>query len=208
MAGNRPGLKLVKKTVRGKKGSVQRSYWVKSNPKAKGNNRTLAEKKPGFLRRHAGKIAGVAALAGAAYLGRNHLKGLAGGKTPPQLGPGHGAQHAGAPAGAAHSRFSKAKEAFVAHGKKHGEKLTNWRRGEGADLMHRMANVAGSAGAEHLGSKFGHTAGTAIGGMFGGPVGAGVGGFLGGQAGSFIAGRRAAPHIKRGAEWLGNRMRR
>jgi hypothetical protein len=59
----RSGLKKVVKTVRGKKGSVRRSYWMKSDPKAGKNG-----KRPGFLRRHAGKILGAAALVGGAYL--------------------------------------------------------------------------------------------------------------------------------------------
>lgn len=60
----RAGLKKVIKTVKGKRGSVKRSYWIKSDPKAgKGG-----KQRPGFLRRHAGKILGLAALAGGAYL--------------------------------------------------------------------------------------------------------------------------------------------
>lgn len=57
----RAGLKKVIKTVKGKKGSARRAYWVKSDPNA-------GKKKPGFLRRHAGKILGAAALVGGAYL--------------------------------------------------------------------------------------------------------------------------------------------
>lgn len=57
----RSGLKKVVKTVKGKKGSARRAYWVKSDPNA-------GKKKPGFLRRHAGKILGAAALVGGAYL--------------------------------------------------------------------------------------------------------------------------------------------
>lgn len=49
---NRAGLKKVTKTVRGKHGSVRRSYWVKA----------------------AKVIGGAAALAGAAYLGHRALK--------------------------------------------------------------------------------------------------------------------------------------
>jgi hypothetical protein len=57
----RAGLKKVIKTVKGKRGSARRAYWVKSDPNA-------GKKKPGFLRRHAGKILGAAALVGGAYL--------------------------------------------------------------------------------------------------------------------------------------------
>jgi hypothetical protein len=57
----RSGLKKVVKTVRSKKGSARRAYWVKSDP-------NVGKKKPGFLRRHAGKILGAAALVGGAYL--------------------------------------------------------------------------------------------------------------------------------------------
>lgn len=65
----RAGLKKVIKTVKGKKGSARRAYWVKSDPNA-------GKKKPGFLRRHAGKILGAAALAGLAYAA--HKSGVAG----------------------------------------------------------------------------------------------------------------------------------
>lgn len=54
---NRAGLKKITKTVRGKKGAVKRSYWVKAKDAAKGVG--------GFLNRHKGKIA----LAGAAAIG-------------------------------------------------------------------------------------------------------------------------------------------
>lgn len=65
---NRAGLRKVTKTVRGKKGSVRRSYWVKATGAVKG----AAKDAGGFVARHKGKIAGAAALAGAAYLGVKH----------------------------------------------------------------------------------------------------------------------------------------
>ena len=63
---NRAGLKKVTKTVRGKKGAVKRSYWVKAKDAAKGVG--------GFLNRHKGKILGAAALAGTAYLAHKRLQ--------------------------------------------------------------------------------------------------------------------------------------
>ena len=65
----RSGLKKVVKTVRGKKGSVKRSYWVRASggKKAKSAN---AGGIRGFAQRHSGVIKGalgMAALAGAAY---------------------------------------------------------------------------------------------------------------------------------------------
>jgi ElaB/YqjD/DUF883 family membrane-anchored ribosome-binding protein len=53
---NRTGLKKVVKTVRGKKGTVKRSYWVKAQG--------AASKAGGFVKKHAGKIAGAAAVVG------------------------------------------------------------------------------------------------------------------------------------------------
>ena len=65
----RPGLKRVVKTVRGKHGSVKRTYWVKANPKEASKRQGKGAKEPGFLRRNAGKLAlGAAALAGTAYM--------------------------------------------------------------------------------------------------------------------------------------------
>lgn len=195
----KPGLKKVVKSVRGKKGSVRRTYWVKSDPK------TAKQQQPGFLRRNAGKIAGVAALAGAAYLGRHKIGALAGQAKHLALGPG--GNHA-ATAGTAGSRGERAKQAFHDARKKYGERATQWRRTTGADAVGHTARKLGEAGAEHFGSRFGQVAGTAIGGMFGGPAGAAVGGFAGGHFGGFVAGKHAAPHVQRGAEWLANRMRR
>lgn len=70
---NRSGLKKVTKMVKGRKGSVRRSYWVKSSQDV--------QKKPGFLARHgkkilrvAGKVALAGAGVGAAYLAHKHIK--------------------------------------------------------------------------------------------------------------------------------------
>lgn len=183
--------------MRGKKGSVRRTYWVKSDPKA-------TKQQPGFLRRNAGKIAGVAALAGAAYLGRHKIAALAGHGKHLALGPG-GAQSFSA---AGSSRTDRAKQAFRNAKQHYGAQATNWRRTVGADAVRHTAEKLGTAGAEHFGSRFGQVAGTAIGGMFGGPAGAAVGGFAGGHFGGFVAGKHAAPHVQRGAEWLANRLRR
>lgn len=76
MAGrNRAGLKRVIKTVKSKKGTARRTYWVKSDPK-KGKvslrHQGLHENRPGFVRRHAGKILAGAALVGALAYGNRH----------------------------------------------------------------------------------------------------------------------------------------
>lgn len=72
---NRAGLKKITKTVKGKKGAVRRSYWVKAKDAAKGVG--------GFLNRHKGKILGAAALAGTAYLAhRKYKSNLASKATP------------------------------------------------------------------------------------------------------------------------------
>jgi len=57
---NRTGLKKVTKTVRGKKGSVRRSYWVRAKEAAKGVGRVAWK--------HKGKIATGVAVAGGLYL--------------------------------------------------------------------------------------------------------------------------------------------
>jgi len=63
------GLTKVTKNVKGKKGMVRRSYWVRGSNAVKAG----AKKLGGFVNKHKGKIAGVAALAGAAYrLGLAH----------------------------------------------------------------------------------------------------------------------------------------
>lgn len=70
MAGSRAGLKKVTKVVRGKKGSVKRTYWVKAQQAAKGVG--------GFLNRHKGKIAAGVALAAGAALAHRHRGALKG----------------------------------------------------------------------------------------------------------------------------------
>lgn len=62
------GLTKVTKNVKGKKGMVRRSYWVRGSNAVKAG----AKKLGGFVNKHKGKIAAAAALAGAAYLGRKH----------------------------------------------------------------------------------------------------------------------------------------
>ena len=62
------GLTKVTKNVRGKKGMVRRSYWVRGKDAVKAGAKKLGS----FVSRHKGKIAGAAALAGAAYLGTRH----------------------------------------------------------------------------------------------------------------------------------------
>lgn len=60
---NKSGKRKVMKAVRGKHGTVMRSYWVKSGD---------------VLKRHGGKIVAGAALAGAAYMAHKHRHFLGG----------------------------------------------------------------------------------------------------------------------------------
>lgn len=64
---NRAGLRKVTKSVKGKKGTVQRSYWVKASSAVKGAAKSAGK----FIGKHKGKIAAGAglALAAAAYKG-------------------------------------------------------------------------------------------------------------------------------------------
>lgn len=68
------GLTKVTKNVKGKKGMVLRSYWVRGSNAVKAG----AKKLGGFVNKHKGKIAGVAALAGATYLGVKHGSKISG----------------------------------------------------------------------------------------------------------------------------------
>lgn len=218
---NKSGKRLVKQRT---KDGRMRSYWVGQKAKPKGQLRSQGQpEKPGFLRRHAGKLALGAALVGAAALNRHKLSGAARG-----AGLAHNAiQHSGEKVGLkdrASSMFRMAKTGYMSNRgmdriDKHtdrfkggiqraGQHATNYRKGVGADLAHHFASVGGEAAAGHIGSRFGQVAGTAIGGMFGGPAGAGIGGFLGGHAGGFLAGKHTSKHIARGAQALADRMRR
>lgn len=69
MVASRAGLKKVVKTVRGKRGTVRRAYYVKANE---------APKKQGFLSRHKGKLALGAAAIGAGLLANRHKLALRG----------------------------------------------------------------------------------------------------------------------------------
>lgn len=235
---NRGKLKKVVKNVRGKHGTVRRTYYVKSE----------VPQKKGFLRRHAGKLLAGATLAGLAYANRHKLAGAA-------RGAGlalNAHKHSGSTA----TMSERAKDAFrmakigysnnrgmdIADGSLHrarmafagtaGQRLrgqraisdarakvpqalntartraTEWRRNTGADLAHHMATQGGDVVASHVGSRFGQVAGTTVGGLIAGPAGAAVGAWAGQTAGSFLGSRHAAPHIARGADWLASRMRR
>lgn len=70
MAGSRAGLKRVVKSVRSKKGTARRTYWVKAQEAAKGAGR--------FLNRHKSKIAAGAALVGAAALAAHNRGAIKG----------------------------------------------------------------------------------------------------------------------------------
>jgi len=212
---NRAGLKKVTKTVKGRKGTVRRSYWVKASQAAKKGRPVAQQKQPGFLRRNAGKIVGGLALVGATAYGlhRAHKSGgidrlLGRGKSPPSLLNPHASNpfhETGDHKPSARERANERVRKAWGNAREH---FTNWRRGEGAKLAEHMTHVGGDAAAEHIGSYAGSRLGGAFGTALGGGVGGAMGSFLGGHAGSFVARGRAAPHIKRGAEWVSNRMRR
>ena len=190
---NRAGLKKVTKTVKGRKGTVRRSYWVKASQAAKKGRPVAQQKQPGFLRRNAGKIVGGLALAGAAAYGLHRMR------------KGGGSLLGSGKAPTARERANERVRKAWGNAREH---FTNWRRGEGAKLAEHMTHVGGDAAAEHIGSYAGSRLGGALGTALGGGVGGAMGSFLGGHAGSFVARGRAAPHIKRGAEWISNRMQR
>lgn len=80
MAGSRAGLKRVRKSVRTKRGTAQRTYWVKASPKkAKSAAGSRLDQAKAFVSRHKGKIlagAATAAALGAAYhANRESVKG-------------------------------------------------------------------------------------------------------------------------------------
>lgn len=78
---SKTGLKRVRKTVRTKKGSAQRTYWVKADPKksARSSGASRLDRAKAFVGRHKGKIAaglGTAAALGLAYhANRESVKG-------------------------------------------------------------------------------------------------------------------------------------
>lgn len=221
---SRAGLRKVVKTVKGKKGIVRRSYWVKSGQQPKPGRRALNQnaqpQKEGFLRRHAGKLAVGAALLGAAALNRHKLAGAA-------RGAGlalNAHKHHELAGGAKHSLREKARDAFGmakmgyesnrgmdridAHTANLGGKARDWRRGTGAALANHLTDVGGHAAAQHIGGRAGGMAGSAIGGLLAGPLGAQLGGFVGGHAGSFLANRHTSHHIIRSGERLAAWMKR
>lgn len=65
---NRAGLKKITKTVRGKKGVVRRSYWVRGKTAVGGAVRKVGN----FVNRHHRKFLGAAALVGGAALAYKH----------------------------------------------------------------------------------------------------------------------------------------
>jgi len=80
---NRAGLRKVTKSVKGKKGTLQRSYWVKASSAVKGAAKSAGK----FIGKHKGKIAagaGLALGAAAAYKGAKFVKGYRG------MGMSHG----------------------------------------------------------------------------------------------------------------------
>lgn len=98
------GLTKVTKNVKGKKGMVRRSYWVRGKDAVKAG----AKKLGGFVSKHKGKIAGAAALAGAAYLGVKHGSKISGA----YHGAKAGLKHTNALAGVLGTKASRKEKAF------------------------------------------------------------------------------------------------
>lgn len=109
MAGSRAGLKKVVKSVRSKKGSARRTYWVKAQEAAKGAGR--------FLNRHKGKIATGAALVGAAALAAHNRGAI------------KGAYHGARIANRASGTVSRGMKAVTGNGMSLGTRLSIIRKG-------------------------------------------------------------------------------
>lgn len=95
----RPGLIQKKVNVRTKKGVVRRTMWVKSQQAS--GFKVRKGSALGFLQKHKGKIAGAAALAGAAYLAHKHGKGIKGAIGGARLGHAMVREYAGSMGGKA-----------------------------------------------------------------------------------------------------------
>lgn len=217
---NKAGLKKVRKTVRGKRGSVQRTYWVKANPKKAGKARLRAaanqQPQPSFMQRHGSKIAAAAALAFAAHRGAKYVGQVARGEhggSSPLAGAIRGASMAHYESRAnndklttrAQNMFRRAREGYAANRADYKaptmrERFTNTRRGIGADLAHHLTERGGHAAADYIA----HRAGSTIGGMFGGPLGS----YIGGEIGNFVVNRYGSERISRAAHNLSERLRR
>lgn len=209
----RTGLRKVVKTVKGKKGTVRRSYWVKSAQTRPPGQRTLRQSQPskeGFLQRHAGKIAAGAALLGAAALHRHKLTGAVR-SAQSSLGKTRGGA-----VQRAQKAFSAAKRGYESQrGKDRIDALTKRlgptakaaRRGVGSLAGHLVSN-AGAALANHAGSAAGSYAGSALGGMFGGPLGAHVGGIVGSHVGEWLSERHVNGRLQAAGARIEKRSRR
>lgn len=158
---NRQGLRKVVKTVRGKKGTVRRSYWVKSNPKVAAPRQA---KGPGFLSQHGGKLLAAiptaltaASMAGKAWKHRE----------------------------AAVSAFKMARHDFSGFRKGTGGDLAHHLLNAGGE--HLTGHVGGAVGGR-LGMALGGAIGGAPGAALGSFVGGHAGGFLAGRyGGSHVA---------------------
>lgn len=208
--------------------SGMRTYWVGGKKQQGGRLRNAGaqEQKPGFLKRHGGKMLMGAALLGAVALNRHKLAGAVRGaglaNSVRKMADASNGTKTGM-AQRAHEMFGMAKMGYTSnrgmdridahtdrfkagvHGRLEG--VRQWKQGMGADLTHHLASVGGEALASHVGSRFGQVAGTAVGGAIAGPTGAGLGSFIGGHAGNFLATRYGDKHIRAGAEYAAHRMR-
>lgn len=228
---NKSGKRLVKK--KGSDGRV-RAYWTGRKQEAKSLKSQGPEgEKPGFLRRHGGKLLAGAALLGVAAMNRHKIAGAVGGA---RLGHAMSKSGGGGLAERAHAAFSGAKAGYMTHkgmdradgimgrmafrgagavdqahgmlGKARGalaDRANQYRTGHGGALAGHMSNVLGGMALSHLGAKFGQTAGTALGSMAG-PGGAAVGGMLGGHVGEWLANRHGAGHVQRAAQHIQERV--
>lgn len=222
---NKSGKRLVKK--KGSDGRV-RAYWTgrkKEDAKSLKSQGPEGEK-PGFLRRHGGKLLAGAALLGVAAMNRHKIAGAVGGA---RLGHAMSKSGGGGLAERAHAAFSGAKAGYMTHkgmdradgimgrmafrgagaiDQAHsavGHRLEQYRTQHGGALAGHMANQLGGMALSHLGARFGQTAGTALGSLAG-PGGAAVGGLLGSHIGGWLADRHGSGHIQRAAQYVKERI--
>lgn len=138
--GTHAGLTKVTKNVKGKKGMVRRSYWVRGKEAAKSG----AKKIGGFLNKHKGKIAAGAALAGAAYMGVKHGSKISGA----YHGAKAGIKHTNALAGVLGTTATRKEKAFGAVlGAATGAHDGAWKDSE------RMNRIRGAATAARKGAS-------------------------------------------------------
>lgn len=164
---SRPGLKKVVKTVRGKRGSVRRSYWVRAGNAPKRTVRPAAQHGPSRL----GQVAGMALAA-----------------APVIFTASKAARFAWQNRAAAQQMFKLARHDFAGFRRGTGGELAQHLLNQGGQTLTGMAGG-------HIGSRIGGTIGGMVGGgggaMVGSWLGEHAGGFLASKYGSGHAQRLA-----------------